>query len=84
MNKKEFSILLSKKIDLKEEEVLKVMEIFERYFFLRKSARKDIIRDLILDLNFNEIKAAEVYTVVCSLIKTSLKESIKHPFRSKD
>lgn len=84
MNKKELSKLLSKKIDLDEKECLLILNILEKYPLIGENARLKIINELTFELNIDRDKAVVVYNATRELIKNGIKESLKHPFRSKD
>lgn len=84
MNKKELSEALSKKIDLNKKECLIVFEIMEKYPLIGEKARLMTIDNLISKLDIDKDKAITVYDAARELIKQGIKDSLRHPFRSKD
>ena len=83
MNKKEFIKELQKELNCDENKAIIINNILEDNFFLSKKNKEKIINDLMKSLNTNEEEATSIYEEAIYIIKTSIKEKIKHPFKSK-
>lgn len=81
INKKELSIILSEKINLDESNCKIVLDIFERHFFIDKKSKDNIIEDLIKELNISSEVAQNIYNETKSIISSTIKDRIKHPFK---
>lgn len=84
MNKSEFIKLLEEKSERNENDCLIVSEILERHFIIGKKNKEKIINELQekLSLSFNE--ANELYNIISKIIINGIKESLIHPFKSKN
>ena len=61
-----------------------VNDILENNFLLGNKNKQNIINELINKLSINEEKAEEIYNISMNIISLSLKEKLKHPFKSQD
>ena len=84
MNKTYFIKTLSEKTKLSEKDCLVINSIIEDHFIIGKKNKEKIIEDLVNKLNLDEKKADEVYTTAMDIISSSIKNKIKHPFKSID
>lgn len=82
MNKAGFIKELSKKTGYNEEICEKINEIVEETFIVGKNNKEKMVTKFIEKLNVDEAKADEIYETVSSIIVGSIKEKIKHPFKS--
>ncbi len=84
MNKKELINELTSRTDLSEKDCRIVFCIFERYLFWLKKNKNEIINDLLDELDVTKNKATDIYESALDVIKNGVKDSILHPFSSKD
>lgn len=56
----------------------------ERNFLIGNKNKQKIIDQLIDKLNINKDKAEEIYNISNNIISLSIKEKLKHPFKSQD
>ena len=84
MNKKEFLSALKSKKDLSEEEGVIVNDILESHFIIGRKNKEKMIAELKEKLKLEEKQAQEIYNTSMNLIASFVKDSLKHPFRSKD
>ena len=84
INKSEFLNLIQSKTRLSKDECLIVNDILERNFLIGNKNKQNIINELIDKLSVNEEKAEEIYNISMNIISLSLKEKLKHPFKSQD
>lgn len=84
INKSEFLNLIQSKTRLSKDECLIVNDILERNFLIGNKNKQNIINELIDKLSVNEEKTEEIYNISMNIISLSLKEKLKHPFKSQD
>lgn len=84
MNKSEFIEELEKKTGFDKEYCIKINDALEENFLIGKKNKQKIIASLIEKLNIDEEKANEIYNIASSIIATSIKDKIKHPFKGND
>ena len=84
INKSEFLNLIQSKTRLSKDECLIVNDILERNFLIGNKNKQKIIDQLIDKLNINKDKAEEIYNISNNIIPLSIKEKLKHPFKSQD
>lgn len=83
MNKSEFKKALKEKLNLEEDKITIINDILEDHFFIGKKNKNKIITDLINKLNIDESKANDIYNATMQVIGNGIKDTLKHPFRSK-
>ncbi len=84
MNKKAFIQELSKHLSYSIEECTIIDDILESNFFISKKNKDKIIEEFISRLNIQEEEASKVYDVSTNIIKSEIKNAMKHPFRDRD
>lgn len=84
MNKSEFIKLLEEKSERNENDCLIVSEILERHFIIGKKNKEKIINELQEKLNLMEKDADDLYNTISEIITMGIKDTLKHPFKSKD
>ena len=84
MNKTGFLNELKEKTGYSEEKCLQILDVVDDIFIFGKKNKDKMIKEFEERLNINEEEADEIYNTVMSIIKTSLKEKIKHPFKGND
>lgn len=84
INKSEFLNLIQSKTRLSKDECLIVNDILEMNFLIGNKNKQKIIDQLIDKLNINKDKAEEIYNISNNIISLSIKEKLKHPFKSQD
>lgn len=84
INKYEFINTIQNKTKLSKEKCLIINDILENNFLLGNKNKQNIINELIDKLSVNEEKAEEIYNISMNIISLSLKEKLKHPFKSQD
>ncbi len=84
MNKTSFINELSEKLGYSIEECTKINEVIENNFIISRKSKDKIISELGNVLNIDEIKAEEIYNTSVEIITKSIKNRIKHPFKSQD
>lgn len=82
MNKREFLEELKKQLNVSDEDVLNINSIFEEHMIIGKKNKEKIISDLEI-IGYEKDKAENIYNTVMNILSSGIKESIKHPFRSK-
>lgn len=82
MNKSAFIKELASQLSYSEDECLIINDILENNFFLKKSNKDKIIAELINKLNINSIEANNIYEISTNIIKTEVKNKLRHPFQS--
>ena len=82
--KYEFINTIQNKTKLSKEKCLIINDILENNFLLGNKNKQNIINELINKLSINEEKAEEIYNISMNIISLSLKEKLKHPFKSQD
>lgn len=84
MNKQAFVQELSKQLSYSIEKCTLINDILENNFFISKKNKDKIIEELISQLDLSEDEASNVYDVSTNIIKSEIKNVMKHPFRDKD
>ena len=84
MNKTSFINELSEKLGYSIEECTKINEVIENNFIISRKSKDKIISELGNVLNIDEIKAEEIYNTSVEIITKSIKNRIKHPFKSQE
>ena len=84
INKDEFINTIQNKTKLSIEKCLIINGVLENNFLLGNKNKQNIIYELIDKLSVNEEKAEEIYNISMNIISLSLKEKLKHPFKSQD
>ncbi len=84
MNKTEFINKLEEELKYDHEKCLAINSILEDTFILGKHKKEKIIEKFINELKMDSNEAEHVYEVTSSIISKGIKNSIFHPFKSKD
>ena len=84
MNKRQFIGALQKKTNLTVEQCVIVNDILEDYLIFLPLNEPNIIQAFLKKLALNLETATEVYQISKEILEQALKESLKHPFKSKD
>ena len=84
MNKTEFVNKLQEELKYDKEKCLAINSILEDTFILGKHKKETIISKFTQELNMSNEEAEHVYEVTSNIISKGIKNSIFHPFRSKD
>lgn len=84
MNKTMFLKKLMETFNVDQDKANIINNVFECNNIISKKSKDKIINDLIGQLNIDAMEANDIYDKVMSIITTSIKEKIKHPFRSQD
>lgn len=84
MNKTKFIAKLATTISYPKDKCLIINNILENNFFLSKSNKDKIIKDLINNLNITNEEANNIYTTAINIIKEELTTKFKHPFQTQD
>lgn len=82
MNKKGFIEKLKDQTRLNDQECIIINDILESHFIIGKKNRIRIIGDLKEKLDINEVKANNIYNICMNIIGSSVKDKLKHHFRS--
>ena len=82
MNKTMFIIELSKKLNMNQEDCEKINNVLEEHFLIGKKNKEIIIKELMNNLNLNNEEADNIYNTSMDILKDSLKDKLKHPFKS--
>lgn len=84
MNKEKFIQTLKEKLNINEKDAIVINSILEDNKIIGKKGKENIIKDLINKLETNEEFANKIYETAMNIIKTEIKDRLKHPFRSCD
>lgn len=84
MNKTMFIKKIMEETNLNENEATLVNSILEDNFFLSKSNKPIIVSKIEEIIKVDSDRALEIYNIAINIIKTSIKDRLKHPFKSKD
>lgn len=84
MNKQEFIAKLSEVSGRTEEECGRINEILQGNFIFSKKNRYKIAEEISLSLSVDMEQAYVIYDQAKEIIVGGAKDSLKHPFRSKD
>lgn len=84
MNKEKFIQTLKEKLNINEKDAIVINSIIEDNKIIGKKGKENIIKDLINKLETDEEFANRIYETARNIIKTEIKDRLKHPFRSCD
>lgn len=84
MNKKEFIEVLQDRTKLSIKECETINNILESNFIFSKKNKDKIVSDLQIELNIEKEKAENIYETSMDIISSTLKDKLKHPFKSQD
>lgn len=84
MNKKEFIEVLQDRTKLSIKECETINNILESNFIFGKKNKDKIVSDLQIELNIEKEKAENIYETSMDIISSTLKDKLKHPFKSQD
>lgn len=84
MNKKYFIEQLRSKTKFSKEKCISINEILEQRFIIGRNNKAKILNDLKEKLDINCEEAENIYDISMSIITSSLKSKITHPFKSQD
>ena len=84
MNKEKFIQTLKEKLNINEKDAIVINSIIEDNKIIGKKGKENIIKDLINKLETDEEFANKIYETARNIIKTEIKDRLKHPFRSCD
>ena len=84
MNKTEFINALSKEANISIEKATVINSCLEDHFIFGKNNKEKIIADIENKLSISSEEANNLYDIASSLISKGIKNSILHPFKSKD
>ena len=84
MNKTKFLKVLSEKTGLNMEDTLLVSNVLDDNFFLSKSNKDKTINAIMNSLNIDLDRATSIYEIVIDIVKTEIKNKLKHPFKKQD
>lgn len=84
MNKKEWLRELQTETGYSEEKCLQVNEIIESQIWFGKRGRETVITKFIEEFHLEQTEAEKLYEISQKIIATGFKNSIQHPFRSKE
>lgn len=84
MNKTKFLKVLSEKTGLNMEDTSLVSNVLDDNFFLSKSNKDKTINAIMNSLNIDLDRATSIYEIVIDIVKTEIKNKLKHPFKKQD
>jgi len=84
MNKKKFIELLQDRTKLSYKECETINNILESNFIFSKKNKDKIISDIQMELNLEKEKVENIYDISMDIISVTLKDKLKHPFKSQD
>ena len=84
MNKTEFVNKLQEELKYDKEKCLAINSIIEDTFILGSHKKEKMISKFTQELNMSNEEAEHVYEVTSNIISSGIKNSIFHPFKSKD
>lgn len=82
MNKTLFIEELSKQLNYPLNKCNIINNILENNFFISKSSKDKIIKELIDNLNIDNNEALNIYEVATTIIKNEIKYKLTHPFKN--
>ncbi|MBR3523445.1 MAG: hypothetical protein IKN87_02020 [Bacilli bacterium] len=82
MNKSKFIAELQKKLNIDEQKAIVINSVLEDHFLIGKNNKEKIIQDFMTKLNIDNNEANNIYNIVMSIIGGSIKDRLKHPFKS--
>lgn len=80
MNKNKFIEKLQKETNYSKDKCMLINNIMENTFVFSKNNKQRIIDNLILE-NFTEDESENIYDICINIIKSEIKNKIKHPFK---
>lgn len=80
MNKESFIEELSRRINYSIEKCDIINSVLEDNFFISKSNKDKIIKELMGRLNITYEEGLSIYEESIKLIKSEIKDKIRHPF----
>lgn len=81
MNKEKFIKTLKEKLNIDKNTAIMINNIFENYFIIDKKNKDKIVNDLMGQLKIDLAEANKIYEKVMNIIKDTIKNKLKHPFR---
>ena len=84
MNKSQFIEELVKQTKRDERDCIIISDCLEKHFFIGKKNKEKTVELLMEKLEVSNEEANEIYEISSNIIASAIKESLKHPFRSKD
>ncbi len=84
MNKEIFVQTLKEKLNIEESQINIINNILESNNIIGKNNKEKIINDLMEQLNIDNEKANEIYETSMNVLASSIKDKLKHPFKSVD
>lgn len=84
MDKEEFIKKLAEELKITEERAHSINSILEDYFLIGKKEKEKLTSKLEEVLKVSKEEAEHIYDTSHKILYGSIKEALKHPFRSKD
>lgn len=84
MNKEEFIKKLEELTGLDNNECIIINSILEDQFIIGKNNKEKIIENMMTQLSKTREESEKLYETAMSIIKTGIKDKIKHPFKNQD
>ena len=84
MNKSEVIKEISKQTGYAEEKCILINNIMEDTFIFGKKNKEKIITRFENELNLDESESNKLYETVMNILGSGIKDTLKHPFKSKD
>lgn len=80
MNKQEFVKKLQKETNYSNEKCILINDVLENSSLFGKNNKEKIITELINN-SFSKEEAENIYNITSNIIKSEIKNKIKHPFK---
>lgn len=80
MNKSGFIEELEEKTNLPKDSCILITEVLENHFFLGEKQKELVINELKEKLQVDESEAVKLYEIAKNILKSELKNKLKHPF----
>lgn len=84
MNKTNFIKKLKEETKYNEEDCKIVNDVIESHFIIGKNNKEKILNDFINRLKIEKEEADELYNKCVSILGNTVKNKIRHPFKSKN
>ena len=84
MNKTEFIEKLKEALNINDSKANIINNILETNNIIGTKNKEKIINDLMEQLNINNEEANKIYETSMTIITTTIKNKLKHPFKSID
>lgn len=84
MDKEEFIKKLSEELKITEERAHSINSILEDHFLIGKKEKEKLTSKLEEVLKVSKEEANNIYNTAHKLLYGGIKDTLKHPFRSKD